>query len=63
MSKLGATVVFERDECKISKDSRLVGVGTMQGKLYVLKVVSEEYVNVANKITQIWNYGIVDLDI
>ena len=47
MSKLRATVVFEGDECKISKDSRLVGIGTMQGKLYVLKVTSEEYVNVA----------------
>ena len=32
MSKLGATVVFKEDECRISKDSRLIGIGTMHGK-------------------------------
>jgi hypothetical protein len=46
MSKLGATVVFKGDECRISMDSRLVGIGIMHGKLYMLKVVLEEYVNV-----------------
>ena len=44
------SVLFEGDECKISKDSRLIGIGTMQGKLYMLKVISEEYVNVAKPI-------------
>ncbi len=49
MSKLGATVVFKEDECRISKDSKLIGIGTMYGKLYMLKVISEEYVNVMKK--------------
>ena len=66
MSKLGATVVFEGDECKISKDSRLVGIGTMQGKLYVLKAVSEEYVNVAknNPNMELWHcrFGHLGMD-
>ena len=58
--------MFEGDECKISKDSRLVGIGTMQGKLYVLKVVSEEYVNVAknNPNMELWHcrFGHLGMD-
>ena len=51
------SVLFEGDECKISKDSRLIGIGTMQGKLYMLKVISEEYVNVAknNLNIELWH--------
>ena len=57
MSKLGATVVFKEDECRISKDSRLIGIGTMHGKLYMLKVISEEYVNVMknNPNMELWH--------
>ena len=49
--------MFEGHECKISKDSRLVGIGAMQGKLYMLKVISEEYVNVAknNPNMELWH--------
>ena len=66
MTKLGATVVFEGNECRISKDSRLVGIGIMQGKLYMLKVVPEEYVNVAknNPNMELWHcrFGHLGMD-
>ena len=57
MSKLGATVVFKEDECRISKDSRLIGIGTVHGRLYMLKVISEEYVNVMknNPNMELWH--------
>ena len=66
MSKLGATVVFEGNECRISKDSRLVGIGVMKGKLYMLKVVSKKYVNVAknNPNMKLWHcrFGHLGMD-
>ncbi len=67
MSKLGATVVFKEDECRISKDSKLIGIGTMHGKLYMLKVISEEYVNVMKKnnlIMKLWHcrFGHLGMD-
>ena len=65
-SKLKTTVVFEGRECKILKDSRLVGIGAMQGKLYMLKVISEEYVNVAknNLNLELWHrrFGHLGMD-
>ena len=34
-------------ETTISHNSKLLAIGGMTGKLYVLKVVADEYVNVA----------------
>ena len=49
MTKLGAYVDFEGNLCRISRNSRLLAVGQMQGKLYILKVVPDERVNIARE--------------
>ena len=36
MMKLGAVVSFENDLCKITRNSRLLAVGVIRGKLYVV---------------------------
>ena len=41
MVKRGATVTFKEDRCEISKNSKIVAEGEIQGKLYVLNVVKE----------------------
>ena len=50
MVRLGASVTFEGDECKITRNSKLLAVGETRGKLYVLKVIHEkEDVNIAKE--------------
>ena len=50
MVKLGASVTFEGDMCKITRNSKLLAAGETCGKLYVLKVIPEkEDVNVAKE--------------
>ena len=44
--KRGATVTFKEDKCEISRNSKILAVGEIQGKLYTLKIVNE-HVNVA----------------
>ncbi len=46
MVKRGATVTFKEDKCEISRNSKILAVGEIQGKLYTLKSVNE-HVNVA----------------
>ncbi|XP_046862429.1 uncharacterized protein LOC124455858 [Xenia sp. Carnegie-2017] len=45
--KLGATVMFEGNKCKTSRNSKLLAVGDIQGKLYKLRM-GHEHVNIAN---------------
>ena len=49
MVKLGASLTFEGDVCKITRNSKLLAVGETCGKLYVLKVIPEKDVNVAKE--------------
>ena len=50
MVKLGALVTFEGDMCKVTRNSKLLAIGEMCGKLYMLKVIpSNEEVNVAKE--------------
>ena len=58
MVKLGATVMFEDGVCKVSHNSKLFAIGIMVGKLYVLKVVPDEHVNVAmdEPSLKLWHY-------
>ena len=48
MVKLGAVVSFENDLCKITRNSKLLAVGVIRGKLYVLKIM-EDQVNIASE--------------
>ena len=45
--KLGANVEFVSDECKITRNGKLLAVGEMHGKLYMLKIVMSENINMA----------------
>ena len=47
MVKHGATVCFKENKCEISRNSKILAVGEIQGKLYTLKIV-EEHVKIAN---------------
>ena len=67
MAKLGASVQFESDRCKIVRNSKLLAIGEMQGKLYILKIIpSEENVNIAreNSGMQLWHcrFGHLGMD-
>ncbi|XP_046861886.1 uncharacterized protein LOC124455240 [Xenia sp. Carnegie-2017] len=46
MIKVGATVMFEGNKCKISRNSKLLAVGDIHGKLYKLRI-GHEHVNIA----------------
>ena len=58
MIKLGATVMFEGNKCKISRNSKLLAVGDIQGKLYKLRI-GHEHVNIAkdasNSSLHLWH--------
>lgn len=58
MVKLGANVEFVNVECKITRNGKLLAVGEMHGKLYMLKIVMSEQVNVAKKDSdlRLWHY-------
>ena len=61
MIKLGAVVSFEDDICKVSRNSKLLAVGEIQGRLYVLKTM-EEHVNVASEKSDLYLWHcIVDM--
>lgn len=47
MTKLEASVEFKGNQCRISRNGKLLAVGEMQGKLYMLKIVSDEHINIA----------------
>ena len=48
MVKCGATVTFKDNKCEISRNSKILAMGEIQGKLYTLKIV-EEHVKVAKQ--------------
>ena len=58
MVKWGANVEFVRDECKITRNGKLLAVGEMHGKLYMLKIVMSEHINMAKKDSnlKLWHY-------
>ena len=58
MIRLGAAVMFEDGVCKISRNSKLLAVGAMVRKLYVLKVVPDKHVHVAmdESSLKLWHY-------
>ncbi len=50
MIKLGASVEFEGYLCRVTRNSKLLAIGEMYGKLYMLKVIpGKEYINVAKE--------------
>ena len=57
-TRLGAAVMFEDGLCKISRNSKLLAVGAMVEKLYVLKAVPDKHVHVAmdESRLKLWNY-------
>ena len=57
MTKLRASVDFEGNVCRISRNSKLLAVGEVQGKLYTMKVVPDEHLNIArdNTDVQLWH--------
>ena len=59
--KLGATVMIENGLCKISRNSKMLAVVAMIGKLYVLKVVADEYVIIGmdESSLKLWHYRFV----
>ncbi len=56
--KLGATVQFEGEKCEITRNSKVLAVGKMQEKLYVLKIVADEHVHIAKEDSnlELWHY-------
>ena len=57
MTKLGASVDFEGNVCQISRNLKSLAVGEMEGKLYILKTVPDEHLNIAkdNNDMQFWH--------
>jgi hypothetical protein len=58
MVKLGATVQFVGEKCEITRNSKVLAVGKMQEKLYVLKIVTDEHVHIAKEDSnlELWHY-------
>ena len=56
MVKLGTSVEFDSDQCKITQNSKLLAIDEMQGKLYILKIIPDEQVNIAREDSsvQLW---------
>ena len=48
MANHGATVTFKENRCEISRNSKILAMGEIEGKLYILKTV-REHVNVAKE--------------
>eukprot|EP00795_Rhopilema_esculentum_P011835 gene11835-2369_t len=61
-----ATVEFESDKCKISHNSKVLGIGELRGKLYFLKQFSSEQANSAENFSNldVWHcrYGHLGVD-
>ena len=57
MTRQGASVELERNKCRIMRNSKLLGIDEMQGKLHVLKVVPVEHMNIAKENTdmELWH--------
>lgn len=50
MLKIGTTVTFEANICKISRDEKILADGDIQGKLYKLRIV-HKHVNIAKDVS------------
>ena len=48
MVRRGATVTFKDDKCEISRNSKILAMAEIQGKLYALKI-AKEHVNIAKQ--------------
>ena len=66
MTNRGANVEFVANKCEISRNSKVLGIGEMTGKLYFLKMYSSEHVNTAESISNwdLWHcrYGHLGAD-
>ena len=66
MTKLGAFVEFEGNRCQISRNSKLLAIGELQEKLYILKVIPNEHLNIAREDVdmQLWHclFGHLGMD-
>ena len=49
MANLGANVMFEDGMCRITRNCKLLAVGELRGKLYVLKIIQNERLNIARE--------------
>ena len=61
MTKLGALVEFEGDQCRI-RSSKTLAMGRIEGRLYTLNIIPTEHVNAVSKESNIesslklWHY-------
>ena len=57
MAKMGASVAFGNKQCKVTRNEKLLAVGEMRGKLYMLNTIREEHVSVAevNSNLYLWH--------
>ena len=62
MTKLGAFVNFEGDQCRIIRSSKILATGKIQGRLYKLNTIPTESVNTVSKepntesSLELWHY-------
>ena len=57
MIDLGALIQFEGQQCKILRNSKVLGIGEVQGKLYILKTTSEQANTVEDSSNpELWHY-------
>ena len=66
MVKLGANIIFNGEKCEVTRNSKLLAVGEIVGKLYMLKIVQNEEVNIAKDESnlKLWQcrYGHLGMD-
>ena len=67
VAKLDASIQFDDTECKIMRNSKLLGTGKIHEKLYMLTIIPDvEYINVAKEIPDknLWHcrFGHVGMD-
>ena len=56
MTSLDAVVQFEAEECKIMRNSQVLGVGEIKGKLFILKLIAEQaHTAKENSDAQLWH--------
>lgn len=56
MTSLYAVVQFEAEECKIMRNSQVLGAGEIKGKLFILKLVADQaHAAEENSDVQLWH--------
>lgn len=53
MTNLGGKVEFEGNNCKITRNGKMLGIGVMSGKSYFLKLSSSEEANAAESTSKL----------